>query len=600
MPHETSASPTRTGGTLRRWILWAILGIAVLAVAFGGGLFAGRWAVKNQLSARLRAAWAERFPDQHQYGADTAGPTDWGGRPTALVRIETTTIHLPNSEGWGGGLQALADGRIFYATRTGEFGLIDANGVTHGYPFRVDLNWDGLRKHPIFKVKNFNYNWFRVTDINLTPRGAGRYELLVGHHRFDEVNQCVELHLSRALIELKGEEFTLVEPFESLLTTKPCITFYRPGYEFAYEGHFSGGRIARLDADRVLFSTGDHGWVGLRGYPAVSQEDDATLGKILLVNLRSREVGVYAKGVRNPQGLTIDSKGRIWETEHGPRGGDKLNLIVQGGNYGWPYATYGTDYGPRPWPHNAVQGRPEFGTLPVFAWVPSIATSNVIEVRGEEFALWKGDLLVATLGGQALHRLRLDGNRVVYDEPIKFDGERLRDLIELPSGVIALLTDSGTVILVRNGDHPKGPRFLDPAKAQRKTADMSAEERAYAVAGRYPKGQQAVATAEPELPPAAARGEAVFKASCATCHTLSGPTALVGPSLQGVVGRRVGATDFAYSAGLSGQTDLWSPGRIVEFAGKPADLYPGSVMPPVALSADAKRDLASYLEIEGR
>src|SRR5207237_454810 len=98
-------------------------------------------------------------------------------------------------------------------------------------------------------------SWVRVTDINLTPLGGGRYELLVGHHFFDAERSCMNLRLSRSIIAESGSSFSLVQPFDTVMTTTPCITFNPPSYENVFDGHFSGGRIARLDRDHVLFST---------------------------------------------------------------------------------------------------------------------------------------------------------------------------------------------------------------------------------------------------------------------------------------------------------------------------------------------------------
>jgi cytochrome c2 len=602
---ETRAG--RSAKSFRSWRPWvyAFLGAAgVAAAAFVGGLYVGRWVVRNHVRDQIEEALHE-WRTGKANSADLEVTGEWVPKNTALVRLETTDIDLPNEgeDGWGGGIQPMEGGAILYATRTGEFKVIGTDGIVKPLPFKVDMNLDALKRHPVFKLKNFNFQWFRVTDINLKSMGAGRYELLVGHHYFEPKGQCVELRLSRAVIQTAGTDVSLAEPFRTVLTTKPCITFNLPGYADVFEGHFSGGRIVRMGADQVLFSTGDQGWVGLRGYPALAQDDNSTLGKVLLVNLSTNEVSIFAKGFRNPQGLTIDSMGRIWLTDQGPMGGDELNLIVKGQNYGWPNSTYGTDYGPRPWPMSVEQGRYDTGAKPDFVWNPSIATSNLIEVKGDEFPLWKGDLLVAALGGQAIHRLRLDGTRVIYDEPIKFEFNRFRDIVELPNGQIALLIDSGSIKLLRNADaHSKAP-YLDSRSKQPRTIDMSVEERAVAVAGRYANPENAadvVQEASTQLPADAARGELVFKRNCATCHSMDSATSLVGPSLKGVIGRQVGSAGFAYSSGLMAKREVWTSESIVHFAVNPGRDYPGTIMPPVALAPDARRDLESYLEARGR
>jgi len=596
-----NSEDTRPRPAGRRFVWPLLLGVAAIAIAaaFVTGAYFGRWAVKNQGLARLEgllhsAADVVPSPDLERNGV-------WLPKNTLLARVETSEIYLPTANGWGGGIQPMDDGRIFYAAIKGDFGVIGTDGITRVLPFKIDMNLDALKRHPVFQLKNFNYYaWVRVTDINLTRLGGGRYALLVGHHYFDAERQCMDLRLSRGVITATGTDIRLTEPFRTVLTTTPCITFNLPGYANAFEGHFSGGRITRVDRDHVLFSTGDHGWSGVRGYPAVSQDDGSTLGKILLVNLSTNEVVVFAKGLRNPEGLTIDTKGRIWETEQGPRGGDELNLIAKGQNYGWPDSTFGTDYGPLPWPLNSEQGKHATGVPPQFAWSPSIAASNLVEVTGNEFPLWKGDLLVASLAGQALHRLRLEGTRVVYDEPISFSGNRLRDIIELPSGRLALLTDQPTVILLRNADAHRKTPYLDASRQERRTVEMSARERSVAVAGRYAKSAGLVADVAEQLPAAAAHGELVFKANCAACHSLDTTETVTGPSLKGVIGRRVGSTGFAYSEALEGRRDVWTGSRIVDFAVNSGNVYPGTSMAPVSLRPDDRRDLERYLDVGGR
>jgi hypothetical protein len=170
------------------------------------------------------------------------------------------------------------------------------------------------------------------------------------------------------------------------------------------------------------------------------------------------------------------------------------------------------------------------GVPPQFAWSPSIAASNLVEVSGPEFPLWRGDLLVASLAGQAIHRLRLEGTRVMYDERIDFSGNRLRDIIQLPSGRIALLTDRPSIILLRNADRAGAAPYLDASRQQRRTSDMSPQERALAVAGRFadPASVRAVG-ATLHTSPVAMRGEQVFQSNCAACHSLASTLSVAAP-----------------------------------------------------------------------
>src|SRR5262249_39040049 len=128
----------------------------------------------------------------------------------------------------------------------------------------------------------------------------------------------------------------------------------------------------------------------------------------------------------------------------------------------------------------------------------------------------------------------------------------------------------------------------------------SDQERALAIAGRYATLDKADATSPRHLSAAAERGEQVFKANCASCHSLDSANSAVGPSLKGVIGRRVGSTDFAYSAALAGKSDVWTSRRIVDFAVNPDRVYAGAAMSPAPLAPNLQVDLQSYLEACGR
>ena len=150
---------------------------------------------------------------------------------------------------------------------------------------------------------------------------------------------------------------------------------------------------------------------------------------------------VYSYGHRNMQGIVIDPEsGVVWTHEHGPQGGDELNRITPGDNYGWPIATLGLDY-------NGARISPFFDHdgfhAPDWVWTPSIAPSGLALYDGDLFADWQGDLLVSALAGQAVHRLDLETGQVVAEERLLSErGQRIRQVLSGPDGAIWLLAES--------------------------------------------------------------------------------------------------------------------------------------------------------------
>ena len=149
---------------------------------------------------------------------------------------------------------------------------------------------------------------------------------------------------------------------------------------------------------------------------------------------------VYSLGHRDPEGAAINpSTGELWMVEHGPRGGDELNIIRSGNNYGWPVISYGNEYTTEPIGEGlrAKKGMEQ----PVYFWVPSIAPSGMLFYSGDLFPEWRGNLFVGALAGEHLVRLVLDGDRVVAEERLLVErGSRIRDVRQGPDGALYLLT----------------------------------------------------------------------------------------------------------------------------------------------------------------
>jgi glucose/arabinose dehydrogenase len=146
---------------------------------------------------------------------------------------------------------------------------------------------------------------------------------------------------------------------------------------------------------------------------------------------------VWSLGHRNPLGFAFDLDGQLWELEHGPAGGDELNLIVRGGNYGYPIVSNGIHYDGRDIPNHDT--RPEF-IEPAIWWTPVISPGNMIVYKGDLFSAWRGDALVAGLSSRAIIRIELDGESA--REASRYDmGVRVRSVVEGPGGALWVLED---------------------------------------------------------------------------------------------------------------------------------------------------------------
>ncbi|KEA63895.1 PQQ-dependent oxidoreductase, gdhB family [Marinobacterium lacunae] len=222
------------------------------------------------------------------------------------------------------------------------------------------------------------------------------------------------------------------------------------------ERHF-GSRMAVDNAGHIFFSVGD------RGHRPNGQDLSTHAGSVLRLNLDGSVpednpfVGrgdarseIWSYGHRNPQGLAWDGVGvRLWEIEHGPRGGDEINLIQPGGNYGWPTLSYGKEY----WgPIDVGEGTEREGMVsPVKVYVPSIAPGSLLYYTGDAFPAWRGNLIAGALKLTHLNRVTLDekGKAISEERLLVSLGERIRALIQGPEGWLYFSTDSGKIMRLK-------------------------------------------------------------------------------------------------------------------------------------------------------
>ena len=247
-----------------------------------------------------------------------------------------------------------------------------------------------------------------------------------------------------ALLRAKLDDGNLINP----------LVIFRASPPKAAASHF-GGKIAFLPDDTLVLSLGD-GFA----YREDAQKADTHLGKLVRLTRdggvpqdnpfigrskdgREFKPQIYSMGHRNVQGLAYDAQTKtLWEHEHGPRGGDELNRIEPGANYGWPLATTGRDYqGARITPYETFDGTVDA----VHGWTPSIAPSGLAIYRGDMFPEWNGDALIGGLASRDLRRVDLENGKSIGEESVLADLDgRIRDVRIGQDGSVLVLIESGT------------------------------------------------------------------------------------------------------------------------------------------------------------
>jgi glucose/arabinose dehydrogenase len=229
-------------------------------------------------------------------------------------------------------------------------------------------------------------------------------------------------------------------------------------------GQHFGSRMVWLPDETLLVSIGDGGNppVELEGELIRQQAQNLSshLGKVIRINDdgsiptdnpfmndANAEPAVWSYGHRNIQGLTLDPiTNRVWATEHGARGGDEVNLVKAGENYGWPVATHSREYsGGLISPEQSLPGMID----PELIWTPSIAPSGLAFYNGDRFPQWQGNLFAGALVSQDIRRIELDeSGKVIMEETIPI-GQRVRDVRQGPDGLLYILTDEPNGQLIR-------------------------------------------------------------------------------------------------------------------------------------------------------
>ena len=338
---------------------------------------------------------------------------------TEQHKLKIDTVATGLSHPWG--LAFLPDGRLLVTERNGTLRYVDNGKLSEpvgGLPKIAVGGQGGLLD--VMLDKDFASN--QIIYLSFSEPGK------------DDSNSTAVLSA-----KLSG----------NMLTDSKVLFSQQPKFNSKY--HF-GGRLAQ-QADGAIFVT-----LGDRGSRREDVQPLSThIGKVVRVMPdgtpaannpfiadKTAKAEVWSNGHRNIQGATLDAQGRLWTHEHGPQGGDEINITVAGKNYGWPLITYGEEYG------GGVIGKTQAQGLeqPLHYWVPSIAPSGMTFYQQNMFTKWQHNLLVGSLKFGQLVRLEIKDDKVVHEERIRI-GSRVRDVEVAPDGSVYLLTDEDNGAILR-------------------------------------------------------------------------------------------------------------------------------------------------------
>ena len=368
----------------------------------------------------------ETNPPNTDYKAALEGQTRAPGVKTnTALSIDVLNSTLKNP--WA--ICPLPDGRFLITQKAGTLVLVSADGATvktiAGLPKVTAEGQGGL------------------LDVNIDPQFATNRMVYWSYS--EETNDGTVTAVAKG--KLSANESTMENP----------VVIYRASPRFKGYLHY-GSRIVFDKEGNLFVSIGERSTKETR---VKAQDLDATLGKIVHITKDGKAVAngpfadnakakpeVYAYGIRNPQGLAWNpTTGDLWEAEFGPRGGDEINIIRAGKNYGWPIITYGLEYSGEKI-GDAIQQK-EGMEQPVYYWDPSISPSGIAFYNSDVIPEWKGNLFVGALSGTHIARLVIKDDKVVGEERLLKDkGERFRGLAPGQDGALYAVTDGGKLFKI--------------------------------------------------------------------------------------------------------------------------------------------------------
>jgi glucose/arabinose dehydrogenase len=344
----------------------------------------------------------------------------------SISTIATENLQVVGSNGVRGAAAAVLD----------ENQLLLGGGQkgSHLYLFNLSTKSDQLLGRVIPASERINDARFAITDIAVLSKSATSANLLISYPSLRKNGNCVVVKLDSYQLTL-GSKPTITKG-KNWFTSKPCVPISAVQH--------AAGRLAVIDNKTAYLTVGDLGYskIGSKG----ARGD---LGSVFKVS--ASKVEKISTGHRNQQGIELIGND-LYISEHGPRGGDELNLIKKGADYGWPIVTYGQAYSSGDYVRPTRAGTHDGFQLPLYNWVPSVAPTELVQLPATgKWGAWSSQLVMATLKEQALIFIQLSSKDKVGQVTSVDVGDRIRDLELLPDGRLVATTDSGNLLLISGG-----------------------------------------------------------------------------------------------------------------------------------------------------
>jgi hypothetical protein len=339
-----------------------------------------------------------------------------------ISEVDTPQVKVlaPNGER-GAALVVMADGRLLLG------GGGNGSSLFIYDPVKKSTTMAG---RAIKATERLNDSRFAITDIGILSESATKADLLISFPTYNRANDCVSVHLYRYTLNL-APKISLTRG-KLWFKSNPCVPVSAVQH--------AAGRLAVIDKKSAFLTIGDLGYSDIDN---VNRRGD--LGSVFKVSATSREK--ISSGHRNQQGILLIGKD-LYTSEHGPRGGDELNIIEKGVDYGWPAVTFGEPYSSGDYVRPATTGSHEGFRKPLTYWVPSVAPTELVQLNGSQWGPWAGQIVMGTLREESLIFIELLDRKKV-GKVSKFSiGERIRDLEIGAQGEMIATTDSGKLLFI--------------------------------------------------------------------------------------------------------------------------------------------------------